>query len=447
MVQSLQQSTVPALYFTPKRESGLQRLTSFIPKAVDYAHSRNFIETGYRNVSRLSPYLRYRLISEKEVASAVLRDNPSSHVRKFIDELGWRTYFKGHLELHPGIWEAFARDRKALRDNLDRHQDERLRSAESGQTGIDCFDYWTSELIETGYLHNHVRMWYASIWIFTLRLPWELGADFFLRHLYDGDPASNTLGWRWVAGLHTRGKHYLARAENIRRYTNGQFNPVGLLNEEAEAITEPGAFNEQGLSPVTRKSELDEPCLSCCPAGLLVLPDDLSPETSELGDSPFNSICCLYPEDVYRNFGLSEKVRSFAAEATADCSKRIANHWSGRVVTHTGELRQRLPVPLASNVGTNDALRVHAGTVHNWTEAVLHWVREENLNSVWMLQPPAGPLRDALPPLKAGLRRMGVKLFECRRRWDSLHWPHARGGFFRFKELFNERIESLNFTE
>jgi deoxyribodipyrimidine photo-lyase len=64
------------------------------------------------------------------------------------------------------------------------------------------------ELVETGYLHNHARMWFASIWIFTLRLPWELGADFFLRHLLDGDAASNTLSWRWVAGLHTKGKHY-----------------------------------------------------------------------------------------------------------------------------------------------------------------------------------------------------------------------------------------------
>ena len=60
-------------------------------------------------------------------------------------------------------------------------------------------------------------MWFASIWIFTLGLPWQLGADFFLRHLLDGDPAANTLGWRWVAGLHTKGKTYLASASNIRK--------------------------------------------------------------------------------------------------------------------------------------------------------------------------------------------------------------------------------------
>ena len=97
-----------------------------------------------------------------------------------------------------------------------------------GATGIDCFDAWARELVATGYLHNHARMWFASIWIFTLRLPWELGADFFLRHLIDGDPASNTLSWRWVAGLQTAGKTYLATAENIARFTGGRFAPQGL---------------------------------------------------------------------------------------------------------------------------------------------------------------------------------------------------------------------------
>jgi deoxyribodipyrimidine photo-lyase len=58
-------------------------------------------------------------------------------------------------------------------------------------------------------------MWFASIWIFTLRLPWPLGAAFFQAHLQDHDAASNTLSWRWVAGIQTPGKHYLARAENI----------------------------------------------------------------------------------------------------------------------------------------------------------------------------------------------------------------------------------------
>ena len=99
-----------------------------------------------------------------------------------------------------------------------------------GKTGIKCFDHWTEEL-ETGYLHNHARMWYASIWIFTLRKSWVSGAKFFADNLVDWCPASNTLGWRWVAGLQTRGKMYVAKADNIRLFTNDKFFPKGELNE------------------------------------------------------------------------------------------------------------------------------------------------------------------------------------------------------------------------
>ena len=74
------------------------------------------------------------------------------------------------------------------------------------------------ELIQTGYLHNHARMWWASFWIHAEGLPWELGADVFFRHLLDADPASNTLSWRWVAGLQTAGKTYLVRLSNLQKY-------------------------------------------------------------------------------------------------------------------------------------------------------------------------------------------------------------------------------------
>ena len=72
-------------------------------------------------------------------------------------------------------------------------------------------------------------MWFASIWIHTLNLPWQLGADFF-KNLLDGDPASNTLSWRWVAGLHTQGKCYLATENNIKKFTNNRFNKKRIIN-------------------------------------------------------------------------------------------------------------------------------------------------------------------------------------------------------------------------
>ena len=75
-------------------------------------------------------------------------------------------------------------------------------------------------------------MWFASIWIFTLNLPWQKGAEFFMKHLFDGDPASNTLSWRWIAGLQTKGKHYLAQSWNISKFTNNRYQNV-KLNENA----------------------------------------------------------------------------------------------------------------------------------------------------------------------------------------------------------------------
>ncbi|MGD9294497.1 MAG: FAD-binding domain-containing protein, partial [Roseobacter sp.] len=232
--------------FTPKRSAALERLSAFAPNAGRaYAARRNF-DLGPGNhvhVSMLSPYLRCRLLTEEEVLQCVLGRHGYAAAEKFVQEVCWRTYWKGWLELRPGIWDACRQDLKRAWNDVQTQSGLRVRWEDAchGSTGIDCFDAWAKELVSTGYLHNHARMWFASIWVFTLRLPWTLGAAFFLRHLLDGDPASNTLSWRWVAGLQTEGKHYLARAENIARYTRGRFNPRGLLDESAAPLSEHGA--------------------------------------------------------------------------------------------------------------------------------------------------------------------------------------------------------------
>ena len=192
--------------WTPTRAAGLARLESFLPHAGrDYARDRN-IDRGpsdRANVSALSPWIRRRLITEEEVIAAVLKHHSLAAAEKFIQEVFWRSYSKGWLETRPGMLVRFDAERRALRETWAGHEGFRL--ARDGRTGITCFDAWVKELIEVGWLHNHARMWFASIWIFTLRLPWQLGAAFFSEHLLDADPASNTLSWRWVAGLHTRG--------------------------------------------------------------------------------------------------------------------------------------------------------------------------------------------------------------------------------------------------
>ena len=107
----------------------------------------------------------------------------------------------------PKIWREFLGDLDSL--GYQRNS-EKYEKAVLGLTGIECYDNWVNELKDKNYLHNHTRMWFASIWIYTLHLPWQLGAELFLEHLHDADPASNTLSWRWVAGIHTQNKQYIA---------------------------------------------------------------------------------------------------------------------------------------------------------------------------------------------------------------------------------------------
>ena len=232
-----------ATEWEPTRNAGLSRLENFVPRAgKTYAQARN-VDLGpddRANISCLFPWLRHRLVCEQEVVTATLARHGLSSSEKFIQEVFWRAYFKGWLEQRPGVWSSYRYELQRVFGllNTDTSLANRYAEAIDARTGIECFDAWVYELVSTGYLHNHSRMWFASIWIFTLQLPWQLGADFFYRHLLDGDPASNTLSWRWVGGLHTKGKTYLARPSNIERFTNGRFNPAGQLAAVAPALNE-----------------------------------------------------------------------------------------------------------------------------------------------------------------------------------------------------------------
>jgi len=175
------------------RAEAQARLERFAPNmGCDYAQGRNFDRGvgAHRDVSMLSPYIRRRLLTEQEVIATAIKSQGAEASAKFIDEVIWRSYFKGWLEQRPEVWDSYA---AGLRQDLAKMQGDAglrhaIHAAETGQTGLSYFDSWALELIETGYLHNHARMWFASIWIFTLKLPWRVGADFFLRHLLTGIP-------------------------------------------------------------------------------------------------------------------------------------------------------------------------------------------------------------------------------------------------------------------
>jgi len=222
--------------FHPTRSYSCDHLKNFIDNHLkNYEHERNYDygDNNRVNISCLSPYISHGIIQEKEILKQSLKKYSFEIIEKFIQEVLWRTYWKGWLELRPTLWKDYLKDLQDLTNQ--KNSNTNYLKAISGNTSIECFNDWVIELKKNHYLHNHTRMWFASIWIFTLKLPWQLGAEFFMKYLFDGDPASNTLGWRWVAGIQTVGKHYLASSLNINKYTNNKYINI-QLNDDADAI-------------------------------------------------------------------------------------------------------------------------------------------------------------------------------------------------------------------
>ncbi|MEM6456014.1 MAG: FAD-binding domain-containing protein [Acidobacteriota bacterium] len=421
--------------FRPTRADALARLEAFVPRAGrDYAHTRNHDRgpDGHANVSQLSPYLRLRLLRESEVTARVLADHDADAAEKFLQEVAWRTYWKGWLALRPSVWDAYLDAVVDARcDVLDRDRALRQRheDAVTGTTDIACFDAWANELTTTGYLHNHARMWFASIWIFTLGLPWASGAAFFLRHLLDGDAASNTLSWRWVAGLQTRNKHYLARASNIRRFTDGRFDPRGDLVEAAEALpwTEPPRRGGLPDWPQTvPAADADDG-----PLGLLLHGDDACAEASPLtGDGGLRarrralaSVASAWAPSVASGLDLAAPVVAFHRGALDDARARAADAFGCAAVDLDDEVAARA-ADARSDDGRDDA----------YADAVVDWARAQKLRTVLVLAPAVGAWEPPLGRARAALEAAGCRVTTLQRTWDAALHPHATHGFFRFRK-------------
>ena len=317
------------LAFIPTREAALARLEEFLPDAGRYAADRNFVRFGHPNISRLSPWVQKRLLLEEEIVDAARVRWPFEAVEKFVQEVYWRTYWKGWLEQRPEAWSRWVEAVPRLRDALSAEQRSTLDAALAGRTDIAGFDDWAKELVATGYLHNHARMWFASIWIFTLKLPWELGAAFFYEHLLDGDVASNTLSWRWVAGLQTPGKTYVARADNIAFYTDGEHAP-----EASQLASAPFAITEEPLPKVPAWTEDAEQVASLKAynrIGLWVHPEDLAVEQGELGGLKIQAINASWPTVLSTCAGWSERVSAWTRQAFREGATRAGQHFGAEV--------------------------------------------------------------------------------------------------------------------
>ena len=403
------------------RSAGLAQLDMFLSKAgSSYAKGRNFdLGPGRHHlVSRLSGHFRRRLITEEEVISAVLARHSFSSAEKFITEIYWRTYFKGWLEMRPSVWQQW------LLDCAHLPRTKALARACSGQSGIDCFDFWVDELKSSGYLHNHARMWFASIWIFTLGLPWQQGAEFFMTHLRDGDPASNTLGWRWVAGLQTRGKAYAARADNIERFTSGRFFPNGQLNEKVGAVDGPESPGAQPvnfpLQPTQKKN--GKPYL------LLLTSEDGHPESLPLTNSPVGvaTLPVLFSNHFWPATGdwmRSVELDQAEQMALTDIAERTQRYFG---------LQQADMIRLGEDYR---AARLANDTqmVDQAAEQLSSFCQQFQVFDLMTAYLPVGFWCSYFERLRAHPLLADLHWHRVVRDFDRLSWPSASKGFFHFK--------------
>ena len=301
--------------FETTRAKAVENLENFVEKGLsEYSRSRNFDYGPEKrnNVSCLSPYITHGVLNEIEIIKKSLSKFSFSKNEKFIQEVLWRTYWKGWLELRPSVWSDYIISLNAIKEKFK--EDPNYLKAMEGTTNIECFDEWVKELKTYNYLHNHTRMWFASIWIFTLNLPWQLGAEFFLKHLYDGDAASNTLGWRWVAGIQTQGKHYLASEWNIKKFTNSRFQNI-KLNENA-----PPKMADKTYSII--KNDFTNPEMNDDKT-LVIFENNLSFEISNLKKFKFDKIILAVNSNEFRQIKLSDSVIKFKSELINDQLERI----------------------------------------------------------------------------------------------------------------------------
>jgi deoxyribodipyrimidine photo-lyase len=382
--------------FPPTRAAALARLQAFLPRAGHaYANDRNRDLPGHPAVSTLSPYIRHRILTEPEVIAAVRQHHTPQEASKFLAEVHWRTYWKGWLELRPQVWRDYQRGVQAALNRVATESGLRgqWQAACEGRTGIDAFDHWAHELVATGYLHNHARMWFASIWIFTLRLPWELGADFFLRHLIDGDPASNTLSWRWVGGLHTPGKTYLATADNIAKNTDARYRPQGLATATYPLPATP--------VPAPKEPPMGDDWGRSARTALILHEDDLSPDWLLTRIRPLATAILIAPGG-RSPLTPAPHIAAFLHGAAADTAARHADDLGPVTIIEGPDAAQRLAA-WAEGTGADDITTPYA---------------------------PTGPIADTLRNLSV----QGIPVTRALRPHDARLWPHATHGFFRFKE-------------
>ena len=389
--KELEQNTT-IMNFEPSREFAIKKLKDFIDKNLhEYSKLRNF-DFGpeqRKNVSTISPYITHGVLSEIEVIKNSLKKFSFAKNEKFVQEVLWRIYWKGWLELRPMVWSDYIIELRKLKKDF--YNNKNYLNAIEGKTNVECFNYWISEIKKYNYLHNHARMWFASIWIFTLNLPWQLGAEFFMKYLLDGDSASNTLGWRWVAGVQTKGKNYIASEWNIKKFTNNRFSQI-KLNENPQPIIDNKNYSiskNEFLNCEINKND-----------NLIVFENSLSIECSDFRELDFKNIYLVQKDNDTREIKLDEKVNKFKEGLIKDQKKRLENKFSKVEIINVKDLENL--------DGNNIALYPSIGEINDY-------LISNNLKNIKFLY----------------------------RKIDQYAWKYCNKGFFNFKNYIPKIISTF----
>ena len=382
--------------FNPNYSQLEDLIESFLKNKIsNYNETRNFSFTGndtLKNVSGLSPFISRGLLKEKHLLKKVIKSKNKSE--KFIQEIFWRVYWQGWLENHSSVWENYKRELIEIENNLS-NVEKNYKLAISSKTKIEPFNDWVEILKSTGYLHNHVRMWFASIWIFFLGIPWQLGAKFFYQNLLDGDIASNLLSWRWVAGLQTKGKRYIASEININKYTLNRYKGLKLPNIKNIVLN----YEEHTVNLINYSS-VEKNYVNCA---LLINANYLNSDLITLLKNNIKVI--LFLKFTIKDLNQSKLVREFKEKIYNEYKKKNS-------ITDVEFIDIELPQEFEK---LNYILNKYA--INN---VVLDYLR-------------CGYEKDIMIPILKNLRQ-SFKVHQILDDFYTHSWQYCKKGFFKFKE-------------